>query len=177
MKGQGGVIWIEQLNENHVTSKATVNWSLFKFPRFKRFTLKEITDKYRSLTIALTTLGAKQGHIKNLLDEGYKTEGVDDQQFWERVNGMRVPKKMRESYILHSAKERGELQRRIQNLMREGAQGVIFIEKFKLKENAGTKRRKPDISKAKSVGYIPKIALRDGLKITYDWYSKFYKNN
>ena len=62
------------------------------------------------------------------------------------------------------------------NLLSE-VSGKNINPKFKLKENAGTKRRKPDISKAKSVGYIPKIALRDGLKITYDWYSKFYKNN
>ena len=62
------------------------------------------------------------------------------------------------------------------NLLSE-VSGKNINPKFKLKENAGTKRRKPDISKAKSVGYIPKIALRNGLKITYDWYSKFYKNN
>ena len=55
--------------------------------------------------------------------------------------------------------------------------GISINPRFKPKENPGTKRRIPDISKAKSVGYIPKITLRDGLKITYDWYSKFYKNN
>ena len=49
--------------------------------------------------------------------------------------------------------------------------------RFKSKENPGTKRRIPDISKAKSIGYIPKISLREGLKITYDWYYKYYQNN
>ena len=55
--------------------------------------------------------------------------------------------------------------------------GKSINPRFKSKENPGTKRRIPDISKAKSIGYIPKISLREGLKITYDWYSKFYKNN
>ena len=49
--------------------------------------------------------------------------------------------------------------------------------KFKQKELAGTKRRVPDISKARSIGYVPKIDLDTGLKITYDWYSKYYKKN
>lgn len=44
-------------------------------------------------------------------------------------------------------------------------------------ENAGTKRRIPDISKIGKLGYKPKIFLDEGLKITYDWYSNFYKSN
>ena len=49
--------------------------------------------------------------------------------------------------------------------------------KFKPKDHAGTKRRVPEISKARSVGYTPKITLKDGLRITYDWYSKYYREN
>ena len=49
-----------------------------------------------------------------------------------------------------------------------------IIPKFHPKENPGTKRRVPDITKAMSVGYKPKISLKDGLKITYDWYSQAY---
>jgi len=49
-----------------------------------------------------------------------------------------------------------------------------IIPKFKPKENPGTKRRVPDITKAMSVGYKPKISLKEGLKITYDWYSEAY---
>ena len=55
--------------------------------------------------------------------------------------------------------------------------GKLIESKFKPKDHAGTKRRVPDISKARSTGYIPKITLEDGLKITYDWYSKYYKEN
>jgi len=37
----------------------------------------------------------------------------------------------------------------------------------------GTDRRVPDISKArKMLGYNPKISVKEGLKITYDWYKK-----
>ena len=49
--------------------------------------------------------------------------------------------------------------------------------KFKPKDHAGTKRRVPEISKARYVGYTPKITLKDGLRITYDWYSKYYREN
>ncbi|KFM22212.1 UDP-glucose 4-epimerase protein [Marine Group I thaumarchaeote SCGC AAA799-B03] len=43
--------------------------------------------------------------------------------------------------------------------------------------NSGTKRRVPDITKAESCGYSPKIPLIDGLKITYDWYKTYYLNS
>ncbi|MBL7055957.1 SDR family NAD(P)-dependent oxidoreductase [Candidatus Woesearchaeota archaeon] len=36
----------------------------------------------------------------------------------------------------------------------------------------GTKRRCPDISKLKSLGYSPKVSLQEGLKITAEWYDK-----
>lgn len=40
-------------------------------------------------------------------------------------------------------------------------------------EGEGTKRRIPDITKAvKKLGYSPKVSFEDGLKKTYDWYSK-----
>ena len=52
--------------------------------------------------------------------------------------------------------------------------GKSITPKFHLKENAGTNRRIPDISKVKSVGYTPKISLEEGLKITYDWYHDYY---
>ena len=46
--------------------------------------------------------------------------------------------------------------------------------KFK---NPGTKRRVPDISKIKKLGYTPKISLSNGLQKTYEWYSNYYKKN
>lgn len=52
--------------------------------------------------------------------------------------------------------------------------GKNIIPKYTPKENPGTKRRVPDITKAKTIGYEPKITLRNGLKITYDWYHKLY---
>jgi len=45
---------------------------------------------------------------------------------------------------------------------------------YKPKSNAGTMRRVPDISKAKSIGYKPKIPLKEGLRITYKWYNEYY---
>lgn len=49
--------------------------------------------------------------------------------------------------------------------------------KFNPKTNPGTKRRIPDISKARSIGYEPKIALEEGFKITYEWYDNYYKKS
>ena len=42
---------------------------------------------------------------------------------------------------------------------------------------AGTKRRIPDISKIKKLGYSPKILIEEGLKISYDWYKNYYSKN
>ena len=33
------------------------------------------------------------------------------------------------------------------------------------------KRREPDITKAKGLGWEPKVSLRDGLKQTIDWFA------
>ena len=55
--------------------------------------------------------------------------------------------------------------------------GKHIVPEFQERVNLGTKRRVPNISKAKSLGYEPKVSLREGLKITYEWYSKYYKNN
>jgi len=44
-------------------------------------------------------------------------------------------------------------------------------------ELAGTKRRVPDITKLKSIGYNPKTMLNDGLKTTFDWYMDYYSKN
>lgn len=44
-------------------------------------------------------------------------------------------------------------------------------------DNPGTKRRVPDLSKIKKLGYLPKISLHDGLEKTYQWYENHYKNN
>ena len=44
-------------------------------------------------------------------------------------------------------------------------------------DNPGTKRRVPDLSKIKKLGYVPKISLHEGLKKTYQWYEKYYSTN
>jgi nucleoside-diphosphate-sugar epimerase len=49
-----------------------------------------------------------------------------------------------------------------------------IYEKF---ENPGTKRRNPDITRLKKLGYNPKILLQEGLKKTYEWYSQYYRLN
>jgi len=43
-------------------------------------------------------------------------------------------------------------------------------------KNSGTKRRVPDISKIKKLGYEPKISLEYGIKKMHDWYADYYKN-
>tara|TARA_B100000029_G_scaffold247372_1_gene244230 strand:- start:4179 stop:5132 length:954 start_codon:yes stop_codon:yes gene_type:complete len=54
--------------------------------------------------------------------------------------------------------------------------GKKIVPEFKEKINFGTKRRVPDITKAQSLGYTPKISLKEGFEITYDWYNEYYKN-
>jgi len=44
-------------------------------------------------------------------------------------------------------------------------------------KNAGTKRRIPDIKKISKLGYVQKVSLKDGLKMTYEWYNNYYKNH
>jgi len=47
---------------------------------------------------------------------------------------------------------------------------------FKPFENAGTKRRVPELSKLKKLRYEPKILLEDGVEKTYNWCLKNLKN-
>jgi len=54
--------------------------------------------------------------------------------------------------------------------------GVKVVPKYRPKEMAGTKRRVPDITKIRSLGYTPKVFLKEGLRITYDWYAKHYSS-
>jgi len=49
--------------------------------------------------------------------------------------------------------------------------------KFKPKSQAGTPRRIPDITKLRKLGFEPKVALEQGLKLTYEWYSKKASEN
>lgn len=42
-------------------------------------------------------------------------------------------------------------------------------------QKAGTKRRVPDLTKIKKIGYEPKVSLEDGVKKTYEWYTNYYK--
>ena len=46
---------------------------------------------------------------------------------------------------------------------------------FKKFSNAGTKRRIPDISRIKKLGYVPKVSLEEGFKKTYEWYVDYFK--
>ena len=55
--------------------------------------------------------------------------------------------------------------------------GSKIIPEYKNFSKPGTKRRVPDITKLKNLGYTPSITLDEGLKKTYDWYSNYYKNN
>ncbi len=48
---------------------------------------------------------------------------------------------------------------------------------YKEFKNAGTPRRVPDIKKIKKLGYTPQITLKEGLDLTYQWYSEYYKNH
>lgn len=44
-------------------------------------------------------------------------------------------------------------------------------------ENPGIQRRVPDLTKIFSMGYKPRVSLEEGLKITYNWYYKYYTSN
>mgnify|MGYP006078243037 FL=1 len=46
--------------------------------------------------------------------------------------------------------------------------------KYKEFQDSGTKRRQPDITHLRKLGYTPKIELKDGFKKTYDWYKNHY---
>ena len=56
----------------------------------------------------------------------------------------------------------------------------IINNKIKIKKSkskiGGTKRRCPNISKIKKIGYKPKISIEDGLEDTISWYLKDIKN-
>lgn len=54
--------------------------------------------------------------------------------------------------------------------------GIEIKPNYKQKNQAGTKRRQPDIKKAMSVGYEPKIPLTEGLEKTYHWYKNYFLN-
>ena len=47
---------------------------------------------------------------------------------------------------------------------------------FKIKKNAGTNRRRPNITKIKKLGFKPTTNLKKGLEITFNWYFKKYSN-
>ena len=48
---------------------------------------------------------------------------------------------------------------------------------YKEFKNAGTPRRVPDIRKIQKLGYLPQIPLKEGLNLTYKWYSEYYRNH
>ena len=52
-----------------------------------------------------------------------------------------------------------------------------IVPKYLPKSQPGTQRRVPDISKARSIGYEPKIPLNVGLRSTFDWYYNHYKRS
>jgi len=66
----------------------------------------------------------------------------------------------------------------IKNLIKmlEQIHGKKITPIFTPLENSGTKRRFPDLTKIKNLGYEPQTSLEIGLKQTYDWYSSYYKN-
>ena len=54
--------------------------------------------------------------------------------------------------------------------------GTKLIPEYKNFSKPGTKRRVPDITKLKNLGYAPTVTLDEGLKKTYDWYADYYRN-
>lgn len=58
--------------------------------------------------------------------------------------------------------------------------GLYFNKKIKIMtgdiQKGSTKRRCPDITKLKSLGFLPKFTLEDGIKITSDWYTQEQNN-
>jgi UDP-glucose 4-epimerase len=54
--------------------------------------------------------------------------------------------------------------------------GKKIIPEYKNFSKPGTKRRVPDITKLRNIGYSPLVTLKEGLQQTYDWYANYYKN-
>ena len=54
--------------------------------------------------------------------------------------------------------------------------GSKITPKYQDFNKPGTKRRVPDITKLKKLGYSPLTTLDEGLKKTYDWYANYYTN-
>ena len=55
--------------------------------------------------------------------------------------------------------------------------GKKIIPEYKSFNKPGTKRRVPDITKLKNLGYLPLVTLEEGLQKTYKWYANYYKND
>ncbi len=62
-------------------------------------------------------------------------------------------------------------------LQLEKVHGKSICPNFVEFKNAGTKRRVPDISKIIKLGYKPKTSLSKGLKMTYEWYSNYFRTH
>ena len=53
----------------------------------------------------------------------------------------------------------------------------IKIRKGEFSHKGGTKRRCPDISKIKKLGYLPKTSIDDGIKLSTEWYLNNQNNS
>lgn len=118
--------------------------------------------------------------IKNeeFLVEGDGTESRSFCYIDDAVNGtiqVNNDKKLSNRIFNIGNPEETTIQELIQKLSKVSGKEIKPI--FKTKTQAGTKRRQPDITKANSVGYCPKISLIDGLKLTYDWYKNYFSVN
>ncbi|MEK6947068.1 MAG: NAD-dependent epimerase/dehydratase family protein [Nanoarchaeota archaeon] len=56
----------------------------------------------------------------------------------------------------------------------EKIHGKKIVPEYRKFDKPGTKRRVPDITKLKRLGYTPSVTLEEGLKKTYDWYAEYY---
>lgn len=76
--------------------------------------------------------------------------------------------------IYHLGTQREEPIRRIAELVAAAAGATIAIQEGPAAAG-GTPRRCPDISKARGLGYEPKVSLEDGLQRTARWYFEYGK--
>jgi len=144
MEGQGGIIWVEQLENIHVAESARGRWALFdithaqgeNYLNKKKQPINSMSNKYYPFAIALSTLGEKLKNIEKILAAtGYNINWEVLKADLENLSDTETPEVPRVSYILRSTGYRRDLQEYIGNLIEKGTQGFIFIERFNLPYN------------------------------------------
>jgi len=150
LKGQGGIIWIERIEDTYVKASALNKWTLFKLFHFEggaipvppvmehnKYPENKMKTKYLSFVMALTIQGESAENIKKILTASAYSLNMSDVEALLSM-GKDIKRENRDrgkkSYILHNVKQRNDLERVINELIEQKTQGFIYIEKFILKD-------------------------------------------